>query len=125
MATLRVFSVNESYLVGTTHIFYSSSSGFLCGGSANYYELTQYLKSADSGGTNSNLELLPDPNEESGESAWAVVVAAANKEVVAVLSGLLLFTCFTSTNHEIITLLTLLLYCISNYFTCTSKEIVK
>ena len=56
--------------------------------------LHRYLKpSADSGGTHSNLGLLPDPNAESGESARAVVVAAANKEVVAVLSryqGLLL-----------------------------------
>ena len=38
------------------------SSGFLCCGSADYYEL---------GGTNGNLELLPD---ESGESARAVAV---------------------------------------------------
>ena len=39
----------------------------------------RYLKpSADSVGTHSNLELLPDPNAESGESAKAVVVAAAN-----------------------------------------------
>ena len=58
--------------------------------------------------------LLPDPNAESGESARAVVVAAANKEVVAVLSGTTTIyynTCFKCTNHEIITLLTLLLYC--------------
>ena len=42
----------------------------------------KYLKpSADSGGTYSNLELLPDPNAESGESASAVVVATTNKEV--------------------------------------------
>ena len=48
--------------------------------------LHKYLKpSADSRGTNSTLELLTDPNTESGESAWAVVVAAGNKEVVAVL----------------------------------------
>ena len=39
-----------------------------------------------SGGTHSNLGLLPDTNAESGESVRAVV-AAANKEVVAVLSG--------------------------------------
>ena len=87
--------------------------------------LGRYLKpSTNSGGTNSNLELLPDPNGESGESARAVVVAAANKEVVAVLSGttIILFQC---TNQEIITLLTLLLYCIRNQFTCTSKEFVK
>ena len=46
-----------------------------------------YFKpSADSGGTNSNLEVLPDPNAESGESARGVVVADANKEV-AILSG--------------------------------------
>ena len=31
--------------------------------------------------------LLPDPNAESGKSARAVVVAAANKQVVAVLIG--------------------------------------
>ena len=48
----------------------------------------RYLKpSTDCGGTNGNLELLPDPNAESDESARAIVVAAANKEVVAVLSG--------------------------------------
>ena len=39
--------------------------------------LGRYLKpSADCGG---NLELLPDSNAESGKSARAVVVAAANK----------------------------------------------
>ena len=44
-----------------------------------------YLKpSADSGGTHTNLELLPDPNTKCGESATVVVVAAANKEVVIV-----------------------------------------
>ena len=38
--------------------------------------LYRYLKpSADSGGTHSNLGLLPDPNAESGESAMAVVAA--------------------------------------------------
>ena len=87
--------------------------------------LGRYLKpSADSGGTNSNLGLHPDPNAGSAESARAVVVAAANKEVVADLSGTITsYTCFRCTNHEIITVLTLLLYCsISNYFTCTSKE---
>ena len=91
------------------------SSGFLCRGSADYYELTSYLKpSADSGGTNSSC---PDPNAESGDSARAVVMAAANKEVVAVLSGTTTIyynTCFTCTNHEIITLVILFLYCISN-----------
>ena len=72
--------------------------------------------SAGSGGTNSNLELLPDTNAESDESARAVVVAAANKEVVAVLSGTTTIyynTCFICTNHEIITV-NFLLYCISN-----------
>ena len=32
------FSVNDSYLVGPPRVFYSLSSGFLCGGSADYYE---------------------------------------------------------------------------------------
>ena len=55
--------------------------------------------------------------QKDGESARAVVVVAANKEVVAVLSGTTTIyynTCFTCTNHEIITLSTLLLYSISN-----------
>ena len=48
--------------------------------------LHKYLKpSAGSGETSSNLELLPDPNAESGKSARAVDVAAA--KIVAVLSG--------------------------------------
>ena len=50
---------------------------------------------------------LPDPNEECDESPRAVV-AAANKEVVAALSGTTTIyynTCFMCTNHEIITLL--------------------
>ena len=43
--------------------------------------LLRYLKPfADSGGTHSNLGLLPDPNAESDES-----VVAANKEVVKVI----------------------------------------
>ena len=72
--------------------------------------LHRYLKpSVDSGGTYNNLVLLPDPNVESGESARAVV-AAAKKEVIALLSGTTtlynILTCFTCTNHEIITLLT-------------------
>ena len=60
--------------------------------------LPRYLKpSADSGGTHSNLGLLPYTN---------AVVAAANK-VVAVLSlFIIIATCFTCTNHEFITLLT-------------------
>ena len=82
------------------------SSGLLSAGSTNYYELSKYLKpSADSGGTNSNLELLPDPNVESGESVRALVVAAANKEIVAVLSGTTAIyynTCFTCSSHEMI-----------------------
>ena len=68
--------------------------------------------SADSGGTHTNLELLPDPNAECGDSARAVVVAAANQEVVNVPSWTTTIyynTCFTCINHEIITLLTLLL----------------
>ena len=96
------------------------SSNFLCGGSSDYYELpTYYLKpSADSIGTNSNLELLPDLNAECGVSARAVVVVAANKVImVAVLEGTTTIyynTYFTCTNNEIITLLTLLLYYISH-----------
>ena len=94
-------------------LLFSLSSGFLCGGSADYYELTRYLKpSADSGGTPSNLGLHPDPNAVNGESPRAVVVAAANKEAVAVLSETTTIyynTCFRCTNHEIITLETLLL----------------
>ena len=80
---------------------------------------SRYLKpSADSGGTNNStwIYFLSDPNAESGESARAVVVAACIKEVVAVLLGTTTIyynTCFTCTDHEIITLLTLLL-CISN-----------
>ena len=56
------------------------------------------MQISQSGGTNSNLELLPDRNAESGESARAAIVAAANKEVVAVLSGTTTIyynTCFT------------------------------
>ena len=68
--------------------------------------LQRYLKpSADSGGTHSNLGLLPDPNAESGESTRAVV-AAAKKEVVALLSG------------------TTSLYNILTYFTCYSVTIL-
>ena len=83
--------------------------------------LHRYLKpSADSLGSHSNLGLHPDPSSESARA----VVAAANKEVVAVLSGTTTIyynTCFTCTNHEIITLLTY--YCA--VLVCTSKEIVK
>ena len=65
--------MNKSNLIGPPH--------FLCGGPTDYYELSRYLKPSADSGTNSSLELLPDPNEESGESARAVVVAAASKEV--------------------------------------------
>ena len=74
--------------------------------------LGRYLKpSADFGGTNSNLELLPDPNAESGEPARAVVVAADNKEVVAVLSGtttIYLFHVYKSWNHYSVNFITVL-----------------
>ena len=91
------------------------SSGFLFGGSVDYYELQNlsHLLIVERLLATWSYFLIP---MQSGESARAVV-AAANKEVVAVLSGTTTIyynTCFKSTNHEIIALLTLLLYCISN-----------
>ena len=79
--------------------------------------LGRHVKPSDgSGGTNSNLELLLDTNAESDESARAVVVAAANKEVVAVLSGTttIYYNTFLYVQIMKSLLLTLLLYCISN-----------
>ena len=64
--------------------------------------------------TSNDLELLPDPNAGSDDSARSVV-SAANMEVVAVLSRKTIIyynTYFTCTHHEIITLLSLLLYSI-------------
>ena len=102
--------MNESYLIGPLSVFIACPLVSSVMDQLIIMSLHRYLKpSADSGGTNSNLEQLHDPNTECDESARAVIVAAANKEVVAVLSGTTTIyydTCFTCTNHEIITLLT-------------------
>ena len=109
--------MNESYLVCPPHVFIACPLFTSVMDQLIIMSLHKYLKpSADSGGTNSKLELLPYPNTESGESARAVIVAAANKEVVAVLSGttnIYYNTCFTVQTMKSL-LLTLLLHCISN-----------
>ena len=74
------FSMDECYLIGPPPVFIACPLVSSVVNQLIIMSLGRYLKpSADSGGTNSNLELLPDPNAESDESARVVVVAAVNK----------------------------------------------
>ena len=100
--------MNESYQIGPPLVFIACPPVSSVVDVLIIMSLPRYLKPpASSGGTNSYF-LTP----RCGGSATAVVVATANKEVVALLSGTTTIyynTYFTCTNHEINTLLTLLL----------------
>ena len=57
--------MNESYLVGLPHVFIDCPLVSSVVDQLIIMSLRKDLKpSTDSGGTNSNLELLPDPNAE-------------------------------------------------------------
>ena len=99
--------MNESYLIGPLSVFIACPLVSSVVDQLIIMSLLRYLKpSADSGGTTSNLKQLHDPNAECDESARTVIVAAANKEEVAVLSRTITIYYNTCLNHEIITLFT-------------------